>query len=295
MNTRSAIFILLKFFGSQQLFVCTSINRHALVHPMANYCPVEGTGGELYDRTQLFKSQNYNVEILGHPITDIDLKETNPYIADNIELDVGIRDSMKLQIWTLTSHPIAILMDFNTILQKPLDEDIDSLLEDPALKGYYIRSVPDATSNESGVDTGFLIIKPSLQEFDNIVNSYINTPFDPIYGWNGEGHHKFVGGMGISGFLSYYFSKDEGYVQLNRCIYANNVDDECLETVDISEVKVAKDYEKVCGDPLKCPYDQPDWSAEKLQTCHQLHRKCKLSTQLIILQTDGTFQSFLHL
>jgi hypothetical protein len=79
-----------------------------------------------------------NVEILGHPITDIDLKETNPYIADNIEFDVGIRHSMKLQIWSL--NPVAILMDFDTILQKPLDEDIDSLLDDPALKGYYIRS-----------------------------------------------------------------------------------------------------------------------------------------------------------
>ena len=138
-----------------------------------------------------------------------------------------------------------------------------------------------ATSNESGVDTGILI-KPSLQEFENIVNSYINTPFEPISGWNEEGHHLFVGGMGISGFLSYYFSKDEGYVQLDRCIYANNVDDECLDTVDISEVKCAKDYAKVCGDPLKSPYDQPDWSAKKLESCHQLHRKCKLSMQLMV-------------
>ena len=101
-------------------------------------------------------------------------------------------------------------MDFDTILQKPLDVNIDSLLEGPALKGYYIRSVPDATSNESGVDAGFLIIKHSLQEFDNIVNSYMTTHFDPIPGWNVEGHHRFVGSKGISGFLSYYFSKDEG-------------------------------------------------------------------------------------
>ena len=101
-------------------------------------------------------------------------------------------------------------MDFDTILQKPLDVNIDSLLEGPALKGYYIRSVPDATSNESGVDAGFLIIKHSLQEFDNIVNSYMTTHFDPIPGWNVEGHHSFVGSKGISGLLSYYFSKDEG-------------------------------------------------------------------------------------
>jgi len=81
--------------------------------------------------------------------------------------------------------------------------------------------------------------------------------------------------MGISGFLSNYFSNDEGYVQLDRCIYANNVDNECLEAVDISEVKVAKEYDKVC--------DQPDWSANKLEACHHLHRKCKLTMQLIIL------------
>ena len=242
---------------------------------MAVSCPISGSGGDLYDRAKLFQSQSYNVEILGQPIIDTDLDATNPYIKNNIETDVGIRDSMKLHIWTLTAHPIAVLMDFNSVLLKPLDTDIDALLGDPNMKGYYIKSPPDATTGAAGVDTGFLIVKPSVEEFTNIVNAYLNTPFNPTTGWNGEGHHNFVGGMGISGFLSYYFSKYPGYMELDRCIYASNIDDECLARVDFSEVKCAKGYEKHCGDPKNCPYDHPEWSAAKLDACHQLHRKCK--------------------
>ena len=54
MNAQIAIFIILKFFRSQKLIGCTSIIRHAFVHLLANFCPVQGTSEELYDRTKLF-------------------------------------------------------------------------------------------------------------------------------------------------------------------------------------------------------------------------------------------------
>jgi hypothetical protein len=249
--------------------------RHALVHPIATECPIQGTNGETYDRVKLLQSENYFVEILGQPITDAELEINNQYIKDNIPNDVGIRDSTKLQIWTMTLHPAAVLMDYETILQKPIDQEIDMLLADENLKGLYISSAPDVNTGMAGVDTGFLIIKPSLKEFDNIVNTFVNTVFDPNTGWNGQGHHGFKGDMSISGFLSWYFANDPGYLELDRCTYAHDADEGCLSSISLTEAKCFKLYDTNCGNPRDCPYDHPDWSAEKREACSIFHRKCK--------------------
>ena len=229
------------------------------------------------------QSENYVVEILGQPITDTALEINNQYIKDNIPNDVGIRDSTKLQIWTMTLHPAAVLMDYETILQKPIDQEIDMLLADENLKGLYISSAPDVNTGMAGVDTGFLIIKPSLEEFDNIVNTYVNTVFDPNTGWNGQGHHGFKGDMGISGFLSWYFANDPGYIQLDRCLFAHDADEGCLSSsISVTEAKGCKLYDNVCGNPRDCPYDHPDWSAAKREACSILHRKCKFGGILCV-------------
>ena len=245
---------------------------------MATECPIEGTQGESYDRVKLLQYGNYQVEILGHPITGTALATTNPYIVEHIENDVGIRDSTKLQIWSMMLHPAVVLVDYDTVLQKPLDNDIDLILANENLKGFYIQSPPDEKTGEAGVDTGFMIIKPSIQEFNNIVNAYINTPFDPKTGWNGKGHHNFKGGMGISGFLSYYFANDSGYEKLNRCVYAHTADDDCLATTSLEDSKAAKASATICGNPRDCPYDRSHWSAAKKGACETLHRKCKSFT-----------------
>ena len=62
--------------------------------------------------------------------SDTDLKGTNCYIKDNIEVDVAIR-LMKLHVLTLTAHPVAVIMEFNSDLQTPLDVDYDSYIAFP--------------------------------------------------------------------------------------------------------------------------------------------------------------------
>lgn len=242
---------------------------------MATECPLQGSNGETYNRVKLFQSQSYLVEIKGHPIRDSELQSTNRYIAEHIPEDVGIRDSAKLHIWTMILHPVVVLLDFETVLQKPIDQEIDELLADDNRKGIYILTAPDKNTGEAGVDTGFLIIKPSLDETDRIINAYLNTPFDPTTGWDGQGHHNFKGGMGISGFLSYYFANDPGYEQRDRCVYAHNADDRCLANTSLTEAKSLKIDGTVCGSPRDCPYDHPDWSPEKKEACSTLHHTCK--------------------
>ena len=264
----------------------TVIHRHAIVHPAAVECPIQGISEtSSFDRVKLHQSLNYKVDILGHPFTVSNVCSGNKeYICANIQnCGVGVRESTILHLWTSTSHPIVILVDYNTVLQQPLDQEIDLLLADESLKGFYIKTPPDATSGDAGVDTGFMVIKPSEEEFENIKNAYINTPFNPTTGWNGQGRHNFMGCLGISSFLSYYFSNDDGYVELDRCTFAHSADEDCLAKQSFSSCKGAKMYDKVCGNPRKCPYDHPDWSAQKKEACVALHQKCEYAN---VLQTQ---------
>ena len=250
---------------------------------MAIQSSIQGSNGETYDRVQLLRSENYFVEILGHPITEEDLATKNDYIKDNIDNDVGIRDTTKLHAWAMDLHPIVVLLDYSSVLKKPIDDEIDYLLADDSLKGFYMSSPPDENTGKAGVDTGFLIIKPSKEEFERIVHLYINTPFDPTTGWQGFGFNQFKGEMGLSGFLKWYFYNDPGYVELDRCIYAHNADEECMTHVPLSEAKNFKLSDHICGNPRDCPYDHPEWSEEKREVCASLHRKCKLNLRDRIL------------
>ena len=111
---------------------------------MANICPVQGTYGDMYDRTKLFQSMEYNVELLGHPIIDTMLYDTQPYIVENIESDVGIRDSMKLNIWNMVTHPAVVLFSFDTLQLNPITTEIDTLLVG-VFKSLKLEPVPTDT------------------------------------------------------------------------------------------------------------------------------------------------------
>ncbi len=225
---------------------------------------------------KLLQSENYHVEILGQPITFSALNQAGHiYISDNIADDIGIRDSMKLHAWNFDSHPVVVLLGYDTMITQPIDHEIDLLLINEDLKGMYIKTPPDQESGKSGVDTGFLIIKPNTTEFDNILHEYLNTPYDPQTGWDNKGHNMFEGGMGLPGFLSYYFEKDPGYVELDRCTFGHTVDEDCLGQIGFDICKATKMYEQVCGKPRDCPYDDPSWSVVQRAACEAMHRKCK--------------------
>ncbi len=247
-----------------------------MIHPMGVVCPVPGSYGATYDRAKLLQSEGYKVEVLGHPITEPELLDTNPYIAYNIQDGIGIRDSMKLNAWTFEGYPAVVMVGFDNMITQPLDQEIDALLADANQKGLYVRQSP---TEGNGIDTQFMIIKPSMEEFRNIVSTYINTPYDPITGWNGQGHHGFKGEMGLNGFLSYYFANNPGYTELDRCTYANSADESCLTQVPVDDAKVVKivsnDDVGGCGNPRHCPYNNPNWSETKQEECETIHRKCK--------------------
>jgi hypothetical protein len=198
------------------------------------------------------------------------------YICEQVNnCGARTRDSTFFHLWASTSHPVVVVLDYNSILKHGLDEQIDLLLADQSLKGFYIKTPPHPVTGESSVDTGFMMIKPSEEEFEKIMNAYVDTPFDAVNGWNGQGKNNFKGCLGIASFLLHYFSNNNEYVELDRCTYAHSAEEDCLSQVDITSCKGGKIYDKVCGNPRNCPYDHPDWSAAKKEACATLHKNCK--------------------
>ncbi len=158
-------------------------------------------------------------------------------------------------------------MDYNTQLQAPLTEEIDQLLADPDTDVMYV------TDSDGGVSSsGFMIIEPSVETFEEIRQEYMNTTYDPVTGWNGEGHHDFNGGMGLKGFFSYKASKDSRWMELDRCTYNNQLDDYCIDNIDVDNSKVVRHSKYVCGEPRDCPYDHPKWKKNKKEQCNKAHK-----------------------
>lgn len=218
------VLTLLHYYFSCLLFQ----SRYAIVNPNGVTCP--GPGGGLYDRVSMLKDMGYRVEIHGQPITNNHLLDhDHTYINDHIESDVGIRDSTKLHAFAFVQHPIMVMYDYESIFQYRIFDVIKSLEVNPDLKGYYVRTSPCDANGSTLVDTSFMIIKPSLEEYNNIRNAYLNTPYDPETGWNGEGHNQCGGKLGLDGFLSYYFSITPGYQELDRCTFSFTADDACIE------------------------------------------------------------------
>uniref|UniRef100_A0A7S3V745 Uncharacterized protein n=1 Tax=Chaetoceros debilis TaxID=122233 RepID=A0A7S3V745_9STRA len=248
----------------------------AVVHPTAIECPIKGYVDTPYDRVQLLQQLNFNVEILGHPITESDLIAAGQIVLrDSVADDVGFRDLMKLQSWGLTLHPVVVMLNYDRQLKEPLDDKIDLLLANDMLKGLYVLHAPDSITNDFGVDTGMMIIKPSKNELVKITEAYKYTNYSKFDGWNGTNLHLHKGGAGLSGFLRYYFENvdPDGYEKLDRCIFAHDGGKECNSRVPPEDIKTGVTIEGLCGNPRDCPYDHPFWEEDQRQACEDQHRK----------------------
>ena len=73
---------------------------YALMHPDAVTCM--GANGTDYDRVTLLQGLEYWVKIWDSPLSKSSL-ENQPYIAENIEDDVGLKDFMKVRLLQLLS------------------------------------------------------------------------------------------------------------------------------------------------------------------------------------------------
>ena len=115
---------------------------------------------------------------------------------------MGVRDLLRLQAFTLTSHPMVVLIDFDSFILQPLDDILQSIVTSPSTIAYSKTYAPIgdvATGYNNGVDMGCVVIKPSLTELDSILTVYKTASYDPVLGWDSSGVGSFPGAMGSSG------------------------------------------------------------------------------------------------
>ena len=170
-----------------------------------------------------------------------------------------------LHAFNLVHHDAVVVMDYNTQLQKPLQEEVNEFVADPNAQVKFVKD------KDGGVSKNFMILKPSKEKFEEYRQEYINTPYDPVTGWNGEGFNNFKGKLGLKGFFSYKASKDPTWKELDRCTYNNQLDEECIQTMDPEDSKIIRHSKTVCGEPRDCPYNHPKWSPEKKLACQKAH------------------------
>jgi len=231
---------------------------YAIIHPDAVMC--KGPNGVDYDRARVLQSLGYWVKIWGLPVGLQDL-DAQPYIAQNIENDVGLKDLIKLNALNLESE-FVVLLDSTYHMKEPLDPIFQSL-SGPEVKAAYVLD-----PNRNSISMSPLIMKTGQGLYDELVEIYKNTPFTAENGWGGSGMGLFPGGIGTSGLLSYYFlfeNQDAGD-QLDRCLFANNGAAECTNSV-FADIYGFTMTDSVCGQPWSCEYPKFSWSSDTKEMC----------------------------
>lgn len=245
-----------------------------------------GPNGEPYDRIKVLEELRIGVQLLGSPIEKQEISST--YVSENVDKDVGVKDLIKLRIFNMTEHPVVALLDYTTVVMKPIDTVLDTFINSPATVAYTkdyapLGSAPSPTNQ--GVNTGFLLVKPDEQEFNDIVEEYKTTEFAPATGWAGSGVGGFPGELGTSGILAHHLStKAPSPIVLDKCLYNNDFEfhldsngacrdgtttcGACQQTPK-EDVSVARLNDKVCGKPFMCP----DKSELTGTLCDDFHKK----------------------
>ena len=273
---------------------------YALIHPQAVVCTHHGIE---YDRVKILTELGYFVKIWGEPVGQSQI--SSQYVRDNIGKDVGLRDLMKLHAWNLHTFPTVILVDYSTLIMKPLDYAVSAFQASDAEIAFtkeYAEPGTTATNLNTGLDTGLLMIKPGLVKHATLVETYKITDYDEQYGWNGSeeapdigANGGFKGVLGTSGFLAYYYRHQAASSKMllatdsshdAKCIY-NNANEaptenglcrngqetctDCRADVQVTDI-VAMRLNEYCGMPWDCSWDESlDIYSAPGKLCHHIH------------------------
>ena len=156
----------------------------------------------------------------------------------------GEKELIKFEAFTLTQHPVVVLLDLDALLLKPLDEIFDLILYrklPPAeTLGHYLmwpeRELPWDIQVLYTIDYamlgpkrrikpfqgGFTVLKPNQTIYDEFVSIIREGDFRNGGGWGGK-TGKFWGGQTFQGLMPYYFQvlHPGRAVELNWCTFNN--------------------------------------------------------------------------
>ncbi|KAL3933237.1 MAG: hypothetical protein SGBAC_010484 [Bacillariaceae sp.] len=168
----------------------------------------------------------------------------------------GAKEFMKLKVYTLEDHPIAVHLDTDALLLQPMDvlyntmlaptataapgtTRTDKTLSDDHLmfhkrptnasdffftRDYHQGSKWTDDPSQYGVQGGFLAVKPNRTMYQELIARLKNETYGIHKGWSGMGHSGFWGASQIQGYLSYVYKHHYPgrAVELNRPISQEN-------------------------------------------------------------------------
>lgn len=194
---------------SQSLY---DYKMYALVHVEAESCArpaLEPLGYEILIR---------DVPV---PLAEIEGKYLREKVADNG--CCGEKEFVKLHAYTLTQHSVVVHLDLDTLVLKPMDKLYDVMINGPPKDGSNggievafddpLISTTTTTNNKNtidafftrdynmahpgmkhvGVQGGFLVLRPSMDAFNEFVSIIRKGDFQEQKGWGGLGFGPFYG------------------------------------------------------------------------------------------------------
>lgn len=236
---------------------------YAILHPDAVTCL--GSNGITYDRSRVLQSLGYWVKIWEPLVALTGLEAHQPYLYQNVETDVGLKDLIKLNALLLDEHELVVLLDPTVLIKKPLDLVFDSLRASNNVASYVID--PET----GGISTTMLIMKPAGIDINNLVDVYTNVEYDLTSGWGKSSIGLFPGGMGTSGLLTYYFENvlpPASTTELDNCLYLNSANKPCDTTI-FEDIVAMRMTDSVCDQPWKCSYSDKvgSWDISTKSMC----------------------------
>ena len=209
---------------------------YAIVHRQAADCA-----------QQPLVDAGFEVLIRDPPVVKKDIK--GKFLRKHIQREwcCGADEFVKLYAYTIDSHPIVVHVDVDFVFHKPMDDLFDAMLLDAkSQEGIAARKrIPLERPNDPWPDqvdafmtrdwgqvmpgrkalfqAGFLVIKPSQQVFNTIVDvikegNYVEG-FARENGWGGKGYGGLVGSMAAQGVIAYVYDilLPHTWMELNQC------------------------------------------------------------------------------
>mmetsp|Transcript_12506 Transcript_12506/g.18671 ORF Transcript_12506/g.18671 Transcript_12506/m.18671 type:complete len:535 (+) Transcript_12506:14-1618(+) len=192
----------------------------------------------------------YSLERLGFKILEKDLpvkpdEIRNPQIAKEILTDgcCGIWELLKLHAWTLTEYDRVLQLDTDIMFHQNFDElfEYDTTL-------VWTHGALGGTERLNG---GFLVVRPNLEHYDEMVEIIKSGDFRGGSGWRGKCCWVY-GGRTIQGILPYYYLYEQMSAQqeVDRCKYNNMVEIDRCKTWRFENV--TSNHFTVCQKPFHC-------------------------------------------
>jgi hypothetical protein len=156
------------------------------------------------------------------------------FLRDKIEKNgcCGASELIKLNSYRLMQYEWVVHLDADTYMLNPISELFDtpySLIytTDPNMATFKKEHCMPAQG-------GFLVLRPSLVDYSNLINTIMTTGFFKGSGWNRSHIGWFWGGLTVQGILPYYYNivtAPNRSQKVDRCIYNTMADTKPCEYV----------------------------------------------------------------